>query len=160
MTKIPAITIWQPWATLIAIEAKRYETRSWTRDYRGPLAIHAATKWNRYLRELCQERPFADVLARAGYNNPDDLPLGKVVAVVDWVGSHRSEDLLPQLYKSQNKQEARFGDYSAGRYGWEFCNVRKLAEPVTAVGRQQLWTWEIPSEIEALVINANGVIYG
>lgn len=32
----------QPWATLIAIGAKRVETRSWFTSYRGPLAIHAA----------------------------------------------------------------------------------------------------------------------
>lgn len=37
-----ALTVHQPWATLIAIGAKRLETRSWSTSYRGPLAIHAA----------------------------------------------------------------------------------------------------------------------
>lgn len=37
-----AITIWQPWASLIALGVKTIETRSWSTDYRGPLAIHAA----------------------------------------------------------------------------------------------------------------------
>ncbi len=37
-----AITIWQPWASLIACGAKKYETRSWATNYRGPIAIHAA----------------------------------------------------------------------------------------------------------------------
>lgn len=36
-----AITIIQPWATLIAIGNKQIETRSWSTKYRGPLAIHA-----------------------------------------------------------------------------------------------------------------------
>lgn len=36
-----AITLMQPWATLVAIGAKRLETRSWSTNYRGPLAIHA-----------------------------------------------------------------------------------------------------------------------
>ena len=36
-----AITLTQPWATLVAIGAKRIETRSWRTFYRGPLAIHA-----------------------------------------------------------------------------------------------------------------------
>lgn len=36
-----AITLWQPWASLIAIGAKTIETRSWSTAYRGPLAIHA-----------------------------------------------------------------------------------------------------------------------
>lgn len=39
-----ALTIWQPWASLIACGAKQYETRSWATKYRGPIAIHAAMK--------------------------------------------------------------------------------------------------------------------
>ena len=37
-----AITIWQPWASLLACGGKRFETRSWATSYRGPIAIHAA----------------------------------------------------------------------------------------------------------------------
>lgn len=37
-----ALSLWQPWATLIAIGAKQYETRGWSTPYRGPLIIHAA----------------------------------------------------------------------------------------------------------------------
>lgn len=36
-----ALTIRQPWASLIALGVKTIETRSWKTDYRGPLAIHA-----------------------------------------------------------------------------------------------------------------------
>ena len=39
-----AITIWQPWAFLLAMGAKQYETRSWETAYRGPIAIHAAKR--------------------------------------------------------------------------------------------------------------------
>ncbi len=39
-----AITIWQPWASLIACGAKKFETRSWATNYRGPIAIHVAKK--------------------------------------------------------------------------------------------------------------------
>lgn len=34
-----ALSLWQPWATLIAIGAKQWETRGWRTAYRGPLAI-------------------------------------------------------------------------------------------------------------------------
>lgn len=37
-----AITIWQPWAMLIALLEKGNETRGWPTKHRGPLAIHAA----------------------------------------------------------------------------------------------------------------------
>ena len=36
-----ALTVRQPWASLIALGVKRIETRSWRTSYRGPLAIHA-----------------------------------------------------------------------------------------------------------------------
>lgn len=39
-----AITIWQPWASLIMLGKKTIETRSWATSYRGPLAIHAAKR--------------------------------------------------------------------------------------------------------------------
>lgn len=39
-----AISLWQPWATLIATGAKQIETRSWATSYRGPIAIHAAKR--------------------------------------------------------------------------------------------------------------------
>lgn len=37
-----ALTLWQPWASLVALGAKTIETRSWSTRYRGPLAIHAS----------------------------------------------------------------------------------------------------------------------
>jgi hypothetical protein len=36
-----AITILQPWASLIACNAKQIEIRSWATKYRGEIAIHA-----------------------------------------------------------------------------------------------------------------------
>ena len=60
-----AITIWQPWASLIACGAKKYETRSWPTKYRGPIAIHAAAKDPRTL-----PREVREALGRyAGYRD-------------------------------------------------------------------------------------------
>ena len=39
-----ALTLHQPWASLIANGVKTIETRSWSTNYRGPLAIHAGMK--------------------------------------------------------------------------------------------------------------------
>lgn len=41
-----ALTIRQPWASLIAAGVKTIETRSWSTRYRGPLAIHAGRRWD------------------------------------------------------------------------------------------------------------------
>ena len=39
-----ALTLHQPWASLVALGTKTIETRSWSTKYRGPLAIHAGMK--------------------------------------------------------------------------------------------------------------------
>ena len=60
------MTLWQPWATRVAIGAIRHETGSWSTHYRGPLAIHAA-KTTRDIQR-CRERPkIKEALAHAGY---------------------------------------------------------------------------------------------
>ncbi len=53
-----AISLWQPWASLIACGAKPYETRDWAppRELIGqPIAIHAAKKVDRQLIEFAEE---------------------------------------------------------------------------------------------------------
>lgn len=39
-----ALSLRQPWASLVTIGVKTIETRSWATKYRGPLAIHAAKR--------------------------------------------------------------------------------------------------------------------
>ena len=41
MSEVRALTIRQPWASLIALGVKTIETRSWSTKYRGPLLVHA-----------------------------------------------------------------------------------------------------------------------
>lgn len=44
-----ALTVQQPYASLIASGEKWIENRSWHTNYRGPLAIHAA-KSSKYIK--------------------------------------------------------------------------------------------------------------
>jgi len=85
------ISLWQPWATLVAIGAKRFETRSWRSDHFGPVAIHATKGFGKLgdgrpftvddCAALCASEPFRSALAAAGIGGVDDLPFGKVLAV-------------------------------------------------------------------------------
>jgi hypothetical protein len=43
---VPAITVQQPWAACIALGRKDIELRSRPPRWRGPLAIHAGTRWS------------------------------------------------------------------------------------------------------------------
>ncbi len=133
-----ALTLWQPWATLIAVGAKRYETRSWATDYRGPLVIHAAKRPPK-LQEI---NPWiVDALLAHGYESIDHLPLGAALCVVDLVDVVPA-DLVAKQLQAARADELLFGNYAPGRFAWKLENVRRFPEPVPARGRQGLWDWE------------------
>lgn len=137
-----ALTLTQPWATLVACGAKRIETRSWTTSYRGPLAIHAAKGWRGEHRTACVIEPFYTELRRAlgpDANTIHDLPRGAIIATVDLVdvlliGS--DGDLLIG-YNVPPLEEA-FGDFTSGRYAWMLANAQ-LVDPVQCRGALGLW---------------------
>ena len=126
-----ALTLWQPWATLIAIGAKKIETRPWSTRYRGPLAIHAAKtqKMARYARL----EPFCSALEAGGYNPFQPLPSGVVVATCQLVDCKQvtSTEDWPE------SPEVEFGDYGIGRWMWFLDEIEALPDPVPARGRQR-----------------------
>lgn len=137
-----AISLTQPWATLVAIGAKQYETRSWRTNYRGWLAIHAAKGFPQDCRMRCYAQPFARVLAEAGFNTDKDLPRGKVIALVNLTDCLSTDTFIPPL-----TNECVFGDYAAGRFAWKLENVQRIAAPEEAKGA--LGLWRLPFTITA-----------
>lgn len=132
------ISLWQPFASLIAIGAKRIETRSWPCSYVGPLAIHAAKKMNRELLDLALTPPFSTCLRDAGLL-PSDLPLGGVVAICRLSGCKRTDKVQP------DEPERSFGDYSAGRFAWLLDDITALTQPVPWKGSQGFF--EVPDDL-------------
>jgi hypothetical protein len=131
------LSLTQPWATLVAIGAKQFETRSWPTRYRGPLAIHASKGFPKDCRELCLEEPFLTTLHNAGYPSWRELPTGVVLCTCILFGCGEVE----LLTRSISDTEAIFGDYSDGRYAWRLTNVEQLPEPIAAKGALGLWEW-------------------
>jgi hypothetical protein len=144
-----AITLYQPWASSIAVGGKKIETRSWPcEDYRGPIAIHAGKKTDELNRFW--EIPFADVLIHdapreLNYYGPESLPLGCIVAVALLV------DCVPTDGLEVDELEALLGDFSPGRWAWKLENIKRLDPPIPARGYQKLWDWDAPPEVEALL---------
>lgn len=137
-----ALTLTQPWASLVANGHKRVETRSWRTAYIGPLAIHAAQGFPPQARQ-CLRRP-AFSRALWDLDDPpyslyagDTLPRGVVVAVVNLVRCVPVEDVVLRL----GAEELTFGDYSPGRWAWVLQLVDALKEPVPARGSLGLWEW-------------------
>lgn len=160
-----ALTLTQPWATLVAIGAKQIETRSWATNYRGPLAIHAAAGYGkggmRSHKELCGTEPFCSVLNAAcerhyapwsGLREIVEhpfMPTGAIVATCElvccktitlsaWYGWHGVAGRDWEM----TEQEKAFGDYTPGRYAWLLANVKALPEPIPCKGALGLWNYE------------------
>lgn len=81
-----AITIKQPWATLIALREKQFETRSWQTKHRGKIAIHAGKTID---KEACKNENIATALNKHGIVLTTDLPTGSIIAIANLVDCHK-----------------------------------------------------------------------
>ena len=155
-----AITVHQPWASLLAIGAKQFETRGWQTHYRGPIAIHAA-KVDNYSGMPFEQRGAALNTANAvlkkllaDFTCVRDLPHGAIVATAELVECHKiiGEPGKHPHYKWDagstvydivaSHDERMFGDWTPGYFAWQLVNVAMLPEPIKAKGQQGLWNWE------------------
>mgnify|MGYP000870274289 CR=1 FL=1 len=134
-----ALTIRQPWATLLLLGVKHWETRSWRTDYRGPLAIHAAQagEWigSSALRRLEQrlDLPPTSLMER-------DYPLGAIIGLLEL---HECLAFAHLPLRRLSKRERQLGFWSGEGYAWDFMGQGKaalLAEPIPCGGKQGLWT--------------------
>jgi len=137
-----AITIHQPWASLIACGVKQIETRSWATKYRGKIAIHAGIK----------QMPRDCYGIRDLFPDTCDFPYGKVIAIADLVDCLQVQETRENTHgnwfavlenRTVDGNELLFGNYDVGRYAWILKNVKPI-NPVPAKGMQRLWEWEGP----------------
>ena len=137
------ISLWQPWASLIAVGAKRIETRSWPTAYRGRLAIHAAKRFERDEIELCLYPPFMEAL-RPFYTTAAELPLGAVVATCTLADCQPTllDDGTPHPRAPKiDTDEYAFGAYGPERFMWFLTDVHRLPVPVPCRGSQGFFDW-------------------
>jgi hypothetical protein len=128
-----ALTISQPFASLIAAGEKWVENRTWETLYRGPLAIHAGKG--------------AQYLAREDLAHFDT---GCVVAVAKLVHCFSVTFLQRQpagfRFQDSGRSVAEIlgHDHTEGPWCWVLADVRRLDRPIAASGQRGLWDWEPP----------------
>lgn len=145
------ISLTQPWASLMALDAKRFETRSWATAYHGPIAIHAAKGFPCDCQQFCTDPVVQSVLAKHGFPVWRSLPLGCIIAIRELI------DCVPTAYLVDGPdwrfraippgcppgpQERYFGDYSPGRFAWITKDVQRLTAPIPAKGALGLWEFD------------------
>lgn len=153
-----ALTLHQPWASLIACGLKRQETRGWNTSYRGMLAIHAGKGMPDYLvgpRDSLALNPMerrsqqitvwrrGNLVHLDGFTVPEShrnqaLPLGAIVAVAVLADTRSTDD--PRHLPSP--LEDALGDHTEGRWAWALTQVYALPQPIPTSGAQGLWEWQ------------------
>ena len=122
-----AITLWQPWASLIASGWKTIETRRHARFaclVGSRIAIHAGKHFDRTIFEIWPTR-----IPRHGFT---EAPRGVVlctalVTEARWLFGEGQDDALCD---------------TARLFGLTLADVRRLYPPVAAKGHQGIWNWK------------------
>jgi len=153
-----ALTIWQPWVSLIAAGKKQFGTRSW-RPSPGQLApgdllaIHAAVRkprwqeWSSAISTALCDFEGGGFVASVAEAAAEELPRGVVLAICRVDGFYMTEDVVarPACYMrpgTDAELELALGDFSPGRFAWALKVIEVLDPPIPAQGRQRLWDWE------------------
>ena len=116
--KIKAISIRQPWASMIAAGDKTIETRTWYTRYRGKLMI-------------CSSRRAVSRFWRR-------LPCGKALAIVNMVDC--------RLMTPADERAARCGWYE-GAWAWVLEDIRPIEKPFDVKGQLGIYEVEIETDL-------------
>jgi len=127
-----ALTIKQPWASLIVDGYKKYEFRSWKTNYRGKILIHAGLSLEKDMMERFKD-----------YNL--NCTLGAIIGEAELVDcilvdENFNEELRtidPIVYGRSNHVE---------NYAWKLENIKKYDEPIYIKGKLGLWNYNTNNE--------------
>lgn len=145
-----ALTIKQPWASLIVLGEKKIETRSWKTSYRGPILIHAGKNIEKGMFEFYF---IQDVFKKHQIKGDNELPVGSIIAKANLVGCLKmvkttiNDVCFTEKVELENGEivtcpELYFGDYEVGRYAWILEDIEPI-EPISAKGQLSLWNFDL-----------------
>jgi len=135
-----AISLLQPWASLVVMGIKTIETRNWATKHRGTILIHASKSEAGSIFEH-------DLPIKKHIQNFEDLPFGAIIGKVDIV------EVIPANQLAINDEEIdnltfenkAFGTYSEKRFGWILENAVQLKLPIALRGMMNVWN--VPDRI-------------
>lgn len=148
--KLPAITLWQPWASLLIQGIKIHETRSWAPP--GELIghrflIHAAARVPRPSSDWSED--LCDVLKRVDVPMPFGAALGTARLVRAFEMATCAPDMFASddlylgqyggYYQPESRDDHACGSWYVGRWAWRFTDPRPFAEPIRMRGYQRIW---------------------
>jgi activating signal cointegrator 1 len=136
-----ALSVRQPWASLIVCGVKTVEIRFWSTEYRGNLFIHAA-------------KTVDDVAMRRF--RLDAPPTGSLVGAVELV---RVEPFTAASWDQLALEHLDLGSFSPGLYAWHLTNPRALESPIAYRGDRGLFSINVPCEDAQRAPEQGGLLF-
>ena len=140
-----ALSIKQPWASLIAHGIKDIENRAWKTNYRGKILIHVSAKPSKMLWELLSTEQykiamnyFSEVKNREFFTS---VIIGEV-EIIDCVINH------PSIWAEKSEGEIVGHTFfhkenQKPTYNWVLANAKLYDEPIYNVkGKLSIWNYE------------------
>jgi hypothetical protein len=122
--------MWQPWPALMmqrAGRAKRYETRSWYTEYRGPLVLCSTKTTPPDIKAFVEHgSPFKAALD----GQPWREELGMALLIVNLKDCiEMTGEFIRKVTIERGGNEIYFGLWTPGRYAWDCADVIDLPKP-------------------------------
>lgn len=147
-----AITIWQPWASLIVAGAKPYEFRGWKppRSLIGQrIAIHAGARqlerpeihWLlKDMADKCLHAEIARPIIERVLREPDCLPRSHMLCTAI-LGEPKPGDECAREFgiETGGNDSDREGTFN---WGWPLTDIQPLEPPEPMRGAQGFWDWK------------------
>jgi len=134
-----ALSLRQPWATMIVTGMKAIENRKWKSNYRGSLLIHASKTWDfegaKYI--LSVDRSLL------GFVDHDDHYKGGIIGKVEMVDCiERVKVFDIDFYALEFEDPETITKWFFGPYGFIFKDPIEFHKPIEYKG--QLGIFEVP----------------
>lgn len=123
-----ALTIKEPWATLIIDGYKKYEFRSWKTNYRGKVLIHAG---------MSEEKDMLKKFKDYNLNCSKGMIIGEALLTDCILVTKEFEEELLKIDKTIYGRESH-----EMKYAWKLENVIKYDKPIPIKGKLGLWNYE------------------
>lgn len=149
-----ALTIWQPWASLVMILAKPIEWRKWAYTDRNPglvdkrIVIHAGS------RPIRPQEVF-DIRKRLEDGNSSLIPELALPLIEKLLAAPKCRGVLPlaaalgtAILRKPRSVDSLFSQPDSDRvthhmFGWPLSDVRRFDEPIPMRGMQGFWNCSI-----------------
>lgn len=136
LVKLKALSVRQPWASLLLAGVKRYEVRTWRPRDLGLLLVHASSRKAEGIRELRQEPLFQRALRLAELEDESRWPRSALLGVVE----------VTRIWErgSPPRRLTRLDEYLCGStedvYLWQVGRQWVFKHPIPCPGKLSLWT--------------------